>query len=59
MTPIPKDPVMLLSYVNMKLRDRYKSLDAFCEDKAVDPAEIIEKLQSIDYFYDEATNQFI
>ena len=29
---IPEDPVMLLSYVNMKLRDFYPSLDAFCDD---------------------------
>lgn len=29
---IPKDPVMLLSYVNLKLRDFYSSLDALCED---------------------------
>ena len=28
---IPKDPVMLLSYVNLKLRDFYSSLDALCE----------------------------
>ena len=29
---IPKDPVMLLSFVNLKLRDFYSSLDALCED---------------------------
>ena len=29
---IPKDPVMLLSYINLKLRDFYPSLDAFAED---------------------------
>ena len=59
MTPIPKDPVILLSYVNMKLRDRHKSLDAFCEDKNVDKAELMEKLRSIDYEYDERINQFV
>lgn len=59
MTPIPKDPMILLSYVNMKLRDRHESLDAFCEDKEADKAEILAKLRSIDYEYDEKTNQFI
>ena len=29
---LPKDPVMLLSAVNMKLRDEYASLDALCDD---------------------------
>ena len=32
---LPKDPIMLLSMVNMKLRDRYASLDALCEDMDV------------------------
>ena len=29
---LPKDPVMLLSVINTKLRDRYPSLDALCDD---------------------------
>ena len=29
---IPKDPVMLLSYVNTQLRDFYGTLEALCED---------------------------
>lgn len=29
---IPKDPVMLLSFINMKLRDFYPSLDELCTD---------------------------
>ena len=27
---LPEDPVMLLSFVNTKLRDQYASLDALC-----------------------------
>ena len=45
---IPKDPVMLLSFVNMKLRDKYSSLDAMCEDLEILPSEVIEKLAQID-----------
>lgn len=56
---IPKDPVMLLSYVNTQLRDYYESLEAFCSAMNVDRTELTEKLQSIDYEYDEKTKQFI
>lgn len=56
---IPKDPVMLLSFVNMKLRDKYSSLDAMCEDLEILSSEVIEKLAQIDYHYDVEKNQFI
>lgn len=56
---IPKDPAMLLSFVNMKLRDHYRSLDALCEDLDVDGDEIADKLASIDYHYDKEKNQFV
>ena len=54
----PKDPVMLLSVVNTKLRDYYDSLDEFCQAEDVDRDELIQLLQSIDYTYDAATNRF-
>lgn len=56
---IPKDPVMLLSFINMKLRDFYPSLEAFCEDVNVDMAEIQDKLATIDYHYDSEKNMFV
>ena len=56
---LPKDPVMLLSVINMKLRDRYASLDALCEDMDADKAQIIAALSEIGYEYKEETNQFI
>lgn len=56
---IPKDPVMLLSFVNLKLRDFYPSLDAMCEDLDVDKAELTEKLAGINYSYDSERNQFV
>lgn len=55
---IPKDPVMLLSFVNLKLRDYYENLQALCDDLQIDKEELIEKLAGIDYHYDENTNQF-
>ena len=37
---IPKDPVMLLSFINLKLRDFYDDLDALCDDLDIDRQEI-------------------
>lgn len=55
---IPKDPVMLLSYVNTQLRDQYGSLNELCEDLGLQEAELREKLKAIDYEYDPKENQF-
>ena len=56
---LPNDPIMLLSAVNMKLRDRYDSLDALCEDLDVSRAALEEKLAAVGYAYDAAQNRFI
>ena len=56
---LPKDPVMLLSTVNMKLRDFYGSLEALCQDLDVDQSEIERPLEGIDYRYDKEQNQFV
>ena len=56
---IPKDPVMLLSFINLKLRDYYKNLDALCGDLDIDRVEIEDKLSTIDYHYDKEKNQFV
>ncbi|HOO26838.1 MAG TPA: DUF4250 domain-containing protein [Lachnospiraceae bacterium] len=58
MAEIPKDPVMLLSFVNLKLRDRYKNPDELCEDLGIDRQALTDRLLEIDYFYDEKSNQF-
>lgn len=59
MTGLPKDPVMMLSVVNMKLRDFYGDLDALCEDMQADKGTVIEILRGINYEYDRARNQFV
>ncbi len=56
---LPKDVMMLLSFVNTQLRDNYDSLDEFCRVYEVDEAELTEKLGSIDYEYDKELNKFI
>ena len=59
MEQLPKDPMMLLSVVNTKLRDFYPSLDALCEDMEVDLQEIETILQKIRYQYKEDLNRFV
>lgn len=56
---VPQDPVILLSFVNTKLRDFYPSLEALGEDLGVDTNEIVEKLRAINYEYDEKQNRFV
>lgn len=56
---LPKDPIMLLSFVNTKLRDFYDSLDALCEEMDADKAELTQKLAAAGYHYDKERNQFI
>lgn len=55
---LPNDPIMLLSVVNMKLRDSYSSLEALCEDTEISPEELENKLRAVGYEYDKETNQF-
>ncbi len=58
MTMIPQDPTILLSYVNMKLRDEYSSLAELCEDMDIDENELKEKLASAGFEYSAENNKF-
>jgi hypothetical protein len=55
---MPTDPVILLSFINTKLRDEYGSLDELCSALSADKAEIIEKLAAVGYSYDKESNSF-
>lgn len=55
---LPKDTYMLLSVVNMKLRDSYPSFEALCDDLDVSGTEISEAIEKIGYVYDSENNQF-
>ncbi|MDD7642974.1 MAG: DUF4250 domain-containing protein [bacterium] len=59
MSTVPKDPVILLSFLNTKLRDHYSSLSALCEDLELDENQLKEKIAAIGYTYDSDRNQFI
>lgn len=56
---LPKDPVMLLSVVNTKLRDFYPNLEELAAVEGTTAEAIITKLQEINYTYDENRNQFL
>lgn len=55
---LPKDPFILFSMINMKLRDSYSSLDALCDDLDENKEEIIAVLSAAGFEYDEGTNSF-
>lgn len=55
---IPKDPVMLLSYINTQLRDFYPNLDELCSSLIISKEEVMKTLESIDYTYNPETNRF-
>ena len=54
-----KDPYMLLSVVNMKLRDEAPSLEELCRTYDKDEEELKAQLLAIGYIYDASHNQFI
>ncbi len=55
---LPKDPFILLSYINTRLRDDYSSLDALCDDMDIDRAELEVTLSAAGFDYMPEINQF-
>ncbi len=55
----PKDPYMLLSWANMKLRDLYPSLEELAASEGEDSEEICRRLKAAGYSYDPEKNQFV
>lgn len=55
---LPTDPFMLLSVINLKLRDFYSNLDELCEDMNIDKNELCEKLGAAGFEYNQDTNKF-
>lgn len=54
----PADPFMLLSMVNMLLRDQYPSLDELCVSEDIDRDTIVKRLGDAGFEYLPAINQF-
>ena len=57
-TNLPNDPVMLMSVINMKLRDFYPSLDALCDDLGLNRGELTAKLAAAGFDYIPEANRF-
>lgn len=55
---LPNDPAMLLSFINMKLRDFYPSLDMLCQDMNIDRNELESKLLNAGFEYNAELNKF-
>lgn len=58
MEKLPKDPTMLLSYINTQLRDHYPNLEELCDALSIDRAGLEQILGECDYEYDEEKNRF-
>lgn len=55
---IPSDPIILLSFVNTRLRDEYSDLDDLCASLGIDRNELEAKLNEVGFQYDSTTRQF-
>lgn len=55
---LPKDPMILFSFINTNLRDNYKSLDELCEDMHVNKKNIVKELESVGFEYNPNQNKF-
>lgn len=56
---LPKDPHILLSVVNARLRDQYTDLADLCASLDADEDTLRQTLAGVDYHYDPVHNQFI
>ncbi|MBQ9214893.1 MAG: DUF4250 domain-containing protein [Bacteroidales bacterium] len=57
MDKLPKDPAILVSFLNTKLRDEYFSLEALCEDMDINLEELLTHLKSLGYEYNASMNK--
>lgn len=56
---LPKDPMILFSFLNMKLRDQYGSLDDLCDDMEADKQALLDAMATVGFHYDPERNAFV
>lgn len=57
-TELPQDIMILFSYINTLLRDKYPSLDLLCDDMHINRQELEEKLRNAGFEYSAENNKF-
>ncbi|MDE5975397.1 MAG: DUF4250 domain-containing protein [Muribaculaceae bacterium] len=56
---LPEDPNMLVSLINMKLRDgNYDSLSDLCLDLGIDESDLKKRLAESGFEFNDQTRQF-
>ncbi len=58
MEMLPKDPVMLMSFVNMKLRDEYRTLEDFCAVYSLKESELKAEMEAAGFDWQPGIRQF-
>lgn len=58
MTNYPKDPAMLMSWTNLKLRDFYGTLDDLCDELEINRNDIEKILNEAGFEYNQELNRF-
>ncbi len=56
---LPKDPMMLLSFVNTRMRDENINLTELCQQLGADREAVEEALKKTGYHYDDVLRKFI
>ena len=55
---LPNDPIILLSYINTKLRDDYADLDDLCSSLGIEAGDMCGRLAPLGYTYNRKNNRF-
>lgn len=58
MDQLPKDPAILFSFINTRLRDVYSDLDQLCDDMHIDRQELEKILAEAGFEYSPEQNKF-
>lgn len=55
---LPKDPVMLMSFVNMKLRDEFRTLEDLCDTYGIDMTRLKATMEASGFEWMPGIRQF-
>ena len=58
MENLPKDPAMLMSFVNMKLRDEYRTLEDLCASYGIEETALKARLEAAGFDWMPGIRQF-